>query len=193
MEIPRQSGKAGKKAVTDCKVLVNNKPYKVKVLEKGANTFLVEVNKKTALVRIKNPSQATTTIEINSRSYRARIDRTKRNRLRVEINGKPFEVQSQPKIGKETVRKKDFKARNSRRLPSSSAIEKDAVTAPIAGRVVLLKADIGQKVEKGDCICILEAMKMENEIVAPKAGVVSKIMVSEGTIVNKGDILVAIK
>ena len=72
------------------------------------------------------------------------------------------------------------------------AIEKDAVTAPIAGRIVLLTADVGQKVEKGECICILEAMKMENEVAAPKAGVVKEIRVSEGAIVNKGDILAVI-
>jgi biotin carboxyl carrier protein len=70
--------------------------------------------------------------------------------------------------------------------------EKDAVTAPIAGRIVLLKADIGQRVEKGECICVLEAMKMENEIAAPKAGIVNEIKVSEGGIVNKGDILAVI-
>jgi len=55
-----------------------------------------------------------------------------------------------------------------------------------------LKADVGQRVEKGECICVLEAMKMENEIAAPKAGVVKEFKVSEGAIVNKGDVLALI-
>lgn len=72
-------------------------------------------------------------------------------------------------------------------------IEKDAVTAPISGRIILLKVNLGQRVDKGERICVLEAMKMENEIVARKAGVVKEIRVSEGATVNKGDVLVVIK
>jgi biotin carboxyl carrier protein len=56
----------------------------------------------------------------------------------------------------------------------------------------LLRANVGQKVEKGECICVLEAMKMENEIAAPKTGVVKEIKVSKGAIVNKGDVLAVI-
>ncbi|PIX32052.1 hypothetical protein COZ60_01245 [Candidatus Bathyarchaeota archaeon CG_4_8_14_3_um_filter_42_8] len=74
----------------------------------------------------------------------------------------------------------------------SLVMEKDALTAPIAGRIVLLRANVGQKVERGECVCILEAMKMQNEITAPKAGVVKEFRVSKGAIVNKGDVLAVI-
>jgi len=76
-------------------------------------------------------------------------------------------------------------------IPSLPA-PKDAVTAPMAGRIMALKVSVGQRVSKGECICILEAMKMANEVVAPKDGVVREVLVSEGAIVNQGDVLAVI-
>jgi len=179
--------------LTDHEVLVNRKSHRVKVLERNRNTFLVEVNEKTVKVQIKNPSQGkTATIEINGRFFQAEIERIQRNILQVKIGGKPFEVQRQPEVPKETAAKLEPVATITRKPAISLAIEKDAVTAPIAGRIVLLKANVGQKVEKGECVCVLEAMKMENEIAAPKTGVVKEIKVSRGAIVNKGDVLAVI-
>ncbi|MDI6905462.1 MAG: hypothetical protein QMD13_08290 [Candidatus Bathyarchaeia archaeon] len=150
-------------------VLVNRKPHRVRVLERNGNTFLVDVNEKTVTVKIKKPSQGKTAIiEINGRSLQVKMERIQRNVLQVKIGGKPFEVQCQPKIPKETAVKSEPVAAIKRGPAISLVIEKDAVTAPIAGRIVLLKADVGQRVEKGECICVLEAMKMENEVAAPK-------------------------
>ena len=174
-------------------VSVNGKPHRVRILERNGDTFLVEVNEKMVTVKIKNPSQGKTAIiEINGRSFRAKIKRIQGNILQVKIGGKIFEVQPQPKIPKAPAVKLEPVATIARRSGLKLAIEKDAVIAPIAGRIVLLKADVGQRVEKGECICILEAMKMENEIAAPKAGVVKGFKVSEGAIVNKGDVLALI-
>lgn len=174
-------------------VLVNRKPHRIKVLERNENTFLVEINEKPVTVRIKNLSQGKTAlIEINGRSFRTKINGTQGNLLQVKIGRKIFEVQPQPKIPKAPTIKLEPAAAITKRPALKLAIEKDVVTAPIAGRIVLLKADVGQKVEKGTCICILEAMKMENEITTPKTGVVKEIRVSEGAIVNRGDILAVI-
>lgn len=172
---------------------MNKKPHRIRVLERNGNTFLVEVDKKTVTVKVKNPSQKKTAIiEINGRSLQARIDRIQRNILQVNIDGKPFEVQRQPKTPKETAVKLKPVAAVTRKPAMNLAIEKDAVTAPITGKIVLLKADVGEKVEKGECICILEAMKMENEIATPKAGVVKEIRICEGAVVSKGDVLAVI-
>ena len=174
-------------------VLVNKKPHRVKILERNGNAFLVEVNEKTVTVELKNPNQGgKAIIEINGRSLPVKIDKIQRNILQVKIGGKLFEIQCQPKIPRETAVKLEPVATIKRKPIIRLAIEKDAVTAPIAGRIVLLKTDVGQKVEKGECICVLEAMKMENEIAALKAGVVKEIRVSEGAIVNKGDVLAVI-
>lgn len=59
----------------------------------------------------------------------------------------------------------------------------------IGGIVLSLKKNVGDKVSKGDPIMTLIAMKMETEIIAPVAGILSKIPVNEGMIIEKGELL----
>ena len=181
--------------MTDHEILVNKKPNRVRVLERNGNTFLVNVNEKNVTVKIRNPNQGKIAIiEIDGKSFRAQVKRIQRNVIQVKIGGKFFEVQHQHRIPKEPAVKLEPIAGTTRKpaVGRARVIEKDAANAPIAGRIVLLKAKVGQKVRRGECICILEAMKMENEIAAPKAGIVKEIRVSEGAFVNKGDVLAVI-
>ena len=67
-----------------------------------------------------------------------------------------------------------------------------SVTAPMPGNILKVAVSVGQSVKEGDLLCVLEAMKMENEIYAPCAGTVSAVPVSKGSTVNTGDLLVAI-
>ena len=61
------------------------------------------------------------------------------------------------------------------------------VPAPLPGNINEVRFSVGQTVKAGDVVIILEAMKMENEIVAPKAGTLTKIHVQKGAVVNTGD------
>ena len=72
-------------------------------------------------------------------------------------------------------------------------VEGEPITAPLPGKVFKVVCAEGVKVEKGEQVLILEAMKMENEIKAPMGGIVQKIHVQEGDAVNPGDVLVIIK
>lgn len=63
------------------------------------------------------------------------------------------------------------------------------VNAPMQGKIVTVKASVGQNVKKGDVILILEAMKMENEVVAPQDGVIASINVSDGDKVEAGAVI----
>lgn len=63
------------------------------------------------------------------------------------------------------------------------------VNAPMPGKILGLKANAGQVVKKGDVLLILEAMKMENEVVAPEDGVIAGFNVAVGDMVEAGDIL----
>ena len=63
------------------------------------------------------------------------------------------------------------------------------VAAPMPGKILSIKASAGQAVKKGEVLLILEAMKMENEVVAPQDGTVASINVAEGAMVESGDVL----
>ena len=65
----------------------------------------------------------------------------------------------------------------------------DAQLAPMPGKILELKKAVGDHVEKNDVVLVLEAMKMENAIVADSAGTLSAIHVAAGQMVNPGDAL----
>lgn len=65
-----------------------------------------------------------------------------------------------------------------------------SVRAPMPGTVLSFKVSAGQQVKRGDVLLLLEAMKMENEIVAPSDGTVAALRVGAGAAVNTGDALV---
>lgn len=73
--------------------------------------------------------------------------------------------------------------------PAPVATSGDPITAPMPGTIVKLVAAPGAAVKKGQTVVVLEAMKMENEIVAPRDGVVGQILVSTGKSVATGDVL----
>ena len=68
----------------------------------------------------------------------------------------------------------------------------DAVTAPMPGAILKVNVQNGQAVKEGEVLVVLEAMKMENEILAPKAGTVTQVLVSKGSTVDTGAPLVVI-
>ena len=66
------------------------------------------------------------------------------------------------------------------------------VEAPMPGTILDVKTSVGASVNSGDVLCILEAMKMENDIVAPSAGTVASIAVNKGDSVEAGQIIVTL-
>ena len=68
----------------------------------------------------------------------------------------------------------------------------EVVKSPMPGNILKINVSNGQKVNEGDVLLILEAMKMENEVVATKAGTVAQIVVAKGAVVETGAPLVVI-
>lgn len=66
------------------------------------------------------------------------------------------------------------------------------VVAPMPGTILDMKVSVGQVVKKGDVICVLEAMKMENDIPAPCDGVVASVNVQKGATVAANDLIVSL-
>lgn len=66
------------------------------------------------------------------------------------------------------------------------------VTSPLPGNVLAVKVSVGDAVKAGQVLMLIEAMKMENEVVAPADGVVKQIVVNKGATVATGDTLLVI-
>ncbi len=75
--------------------------------------------------------------------------------------------------------------------PAASAAG-EAVKAPMPGTILKMDVKVGDKVEKDSLVCILEAMKMENEIFSPVSGTVTAVNAPQGATVNSGDAIVTI-
>ena len=68
----------------------------------------------------------------------------------------------------------------------------EVVKSPMPGNILKINVSQGQTVKEGDVLIILEAMKMENEIMAPRDGVVASVNVTKGATVNTGDVLLSL-
>ena len=76
--------------------------------------------------------------------------------------------------------------------PAAVAEGASTVTAPMPGKILSLKVNVGDTVNSGDLVLLLEAMKMENEVFASASGKVTEIRVKGGDSVNTGDVLMVI-
>lgn len=108
----------------------------------------------------------------------------------VTINGKKYEVEVEKVSSNGNGAAKPVE--NKVNVSSADLSGKVTVTAPLPGKILSVNVSEGQKVKKGDVLFILEAMKMENEVMAPQDGIVSKVLVSKGAQVNSGDILLSL-
>src|SRR4051794_32002192 len=114
----------------------------------------------------------------------------------VEVSGKRFSVTvhgEPPAGGNGGGAATAVKAapRRQRRAVSSSG-GGDTLPSPLQGNVFKVLVEQGAEVEEGALICIIEAMKMENEITAHKAGTIAELPISEGAAVSAGDTLAVI-
>lgn len=128
----------------------------------------------------------------------------------VTINGKKYEVEVE-KVKKEYVpisrnRNEDAPVASSTpKQPSQTAAAKEltqektkpkagdtVVKSPMPGTIIDIKVSVGQSVKEGETLLILEAMKMENEIVSPATATVKEIAVTKGSSVNSNDVLVVL-
>jgi acetyl-CoA/propionyl-CoA carboxylase, biotin carboxylase, biotin carboxyl carrier protein len=116
---------------------------------------------------------------------------------KVEVSGKLFEVKVigeaaagaavAPAAGGKKPPKRERKA------GSGGGGSSESLSSPLQGTVFKVAVEQGAEVAEGDLICVIEAMKMENEIVAHRAGKVTSLNVTEGAAVSSGDVLAVIE
>jgi len=118
-----------------------------------------------------------------------------RRNTTVEINGKRFDVAMWVPEQTGVISSGAPKTAKPKRASGSGAgggAGSGQVTAPMQGTIVKVLVEVGQEVESGQAVCVLEAMKMENQILAEKTGKVTEIKVKAGDTVGSGDVIVVI-
>ena len=101
---------------------------------------------------------------------------------KVTVNGNVYEITL------EVIDKADIKAAPAP-AAAPAAAGSQSINAPMPGTILKVNVQNGQAVKKGDVLMILEAMKMENEIMAPADGVVASVNVASGASVESGALL----
>lgn len=130
--------------------------------------------------------------------------------LRITVNGTPYDVQVE-ELGSAPAASSAPIAPVSQPAPAPAAAPKEPaaapapavkptapagsenVTCPMPGTIVSVGVQAGQNVKKGDVLLVLEAMKMENEIMAPHDAVVAAVLVNKGDSVETGTPLVSLR
>jgi len=119
-------------------------------------------------------------ILVGGQAYEVRVDPLPAG-LRVNVGGQEFAASVA-----------DPRQWRSRRGAELAAEGRQQIAAPMPGKVVRLLVKPGEKVEAGQGLLVVEAMKMQNEIKSPKTGAVERILVAEGQAVNAGENLIVI-
>lgn len=148
-------------------------------------------------------------LKINGQNYNVQIDDVNEHSTlaHVTVNGTPYEVEiagtervvaNKPQVAPAPKEADSAKitpatAASSPRIAATAPATGSTVKCPLPGTVVSINVAIGDKVAPGQNLMVLEAMKMENNIDADRAGVVKQIFVQQGATVMEGDNLLVIE
>ncbi|MDL2251833.1 biotin/lipoyl-binding protein [Odoribacter sp. OttesenSCG-928-J03] len=136
--------------------------------------------------------------KINGQTYEVEVNAFDGNNATVDVNGTSYNVEvvgeeikaKTPVLARTPVVNKPGEGEIKKATSSGGAVYK--VESPLPGTVFKLKVAVGDTVKTGETIMIMEAMKMENNIITEKGGVIRSIKVREGDAVLQGAVLVEI-
>ena len=129
---------------------------------------------------------------INGNVYKVHINSVVDDIAEVEVNGTPYQVKMEKPAKKQMVTLK--RPAQAPTTPSGESVitrpaastTQGAIKSPLPGVILQLKCNVGDTVKRGQVLLILEAMKMENDIVAPQDGTVASINAAAGDAVEAG-------
>ena len=110
-------------------------------------------------------------------------------KYRVTVNGTVYEVELEELTGAAPAPVSTPAAFAAAPAPAAAPAAGEQITAPMPGTILTVNVSAGQAVKKGEVLMILEAMKMENEIMCPRDGVVASVHTSKGSAVESGALL----
>lgn len=186
--------------MTKYAVTVEDKLYKIGIT-KASNEkhYFVEIDGKIYDVELKETAidpEKPFQFKIGDTAYTAQIDKKDSQApFLVKIKDFPLKAEVKPELSFSTIKSMETTLPTpiAKKAPVGKVAIEGAVTAPMTGKIVSVKVKKGDTVKSGETLCVLEAMKMENEIISTRAGTVQKVSVSEGSNVNEGDTLIILE
>jgi biotin carboxyl carrier protein len=131
---------------------------------------------------VSQPEPGFYVVQLNNRVYRCALDQSPGGEPEVIVNGRRVSV---------TLR--DKKRLRGSASSGASTTGKIILTSPMPGKIVRVMLNAGDEVAANQGVLIVEAMKMQNEVLSPKAGKVAELRVTEGQTVNAGETLAVIE
>ena len=120
-------------------------------------------------------------------------------RYQITVNGLTYDVAVKEMSESDGDNHSELQSPKADSAKETSSVEKKfpagegiSVTAPMPGTILKVTATVGDSVEAGQPLMVLEAMKMENDIVAPKSGKVTSVLAKQGDAVKANDLLATI-
>jgi biotin carboxyl carrier protein len=160
--------------------------------------FDVRISGKTRTIELQRDADRWQ-ISLNGKAIDADTVELAPNVFSILLNGESFEVRVAPASdGKLTLQTRhnefvaevvDPRAWRGRRHGAVEVEGRQQIVAPMPGKVVRLLVKAGDKVEAGQGLLVVEAMKMQNEVRSPKTGTVERLLAKEGQAVNAGEVL----
>ncbi len=165
-------------------LIVNGQAFRIDEVRQQAAVHLVSINSDEVTVEVltqigRDPFELLVAVE--NRVFRLVVQRDRENGTPIMLNGRRFHTSFAGTEDSGSARK------------VQDAEGSFIITAPMSGRIVSLRVSVGSVAEEGKSLVILEAMKMENEIAAPRRGIVREVYVQAGALVKAGDKLVLVE
>ena len=129
--------------------------------------------------------------KIRGTQYNVDIQNVNKNEVEIEVNGTPYLVTIEREV-KQTKTPTIVRKRlpNEVKKPKTTGASLKTIKAPLPGNIFKLNVKEGDSVKKGETLLIMEAMKMENNILAEFDGVVKTVKIKEGDVVLQNDVLI---
>lgn len=133
---------------------------------------------------------------INGSNYDVEINEVEGQDISLSVNGTPYKVTVDKEMRKTAPKVKPAatagKVEAKVAAPAPTSGKSNNITSPLPGTILKVNVKVGDKVTAGQCVLMLEAMKMENSIESDYAGTVTAVKVAQGDSVMEGDVLVTI-
>lgn len=160
----------------------------------------IEIANKTVIVNWQEKDQKIFA-NIDGTDYEVEVSKPSNNVYTLLINNQVHEFRintsnnhhSEIAIGDQVISSKVVDRRKQHQKSDAALAGTQAITAPMPGRVVQVLKNVGDEVKSGEGIVVVEAMKMQNELGAPKAGIVKAIKVKVGQTVVASEVLAIVE